>query len=331
MDSELLNVSAEGFRSLRSRYAIVTYVDQHEEQVEGQGKRKIIIDRLYPLREARIIDVGIVDGQVHVYFAVGRYVDPVPNQDVSAWLRALPEAKQPSAAYLSIVSLQQLPPFSDLTDRSMENAWQKLVAAVSATPLASRCFFYRVVALRRFDEATPTVEPEQLLRRSTGFTLRGGDSYFLDLAFYATEDNLNEIRGSSLETKVDDRYFHLTSPPYEINLRYDKHQVPLLPITTSSDSWTDLAISPSTGDVESATLRFIIKIVTPKLPFLLVAGVFGLGVIISTMVGPVFDLTGIDLPNGQRTNIEIACKVVGAFLQAFTFFFAYRRLPGVQR
>lgn len=259
----------EGMRGL------VIFVDQVQDQDDS-----LSVESFYPLRDIEVREV-VLDGSVlHVFFKVGRYVsygsEPMKTRrEYSDRLEDnLKGAGLPTQKYVTLNPWKPNFDFADTTSKQQQaKAWSGLVELLENVETFETSVFFRVPGVRqqegltklarakakakelvrRIFRAQPAdyLSVQEVLTRRSGYELRSGHNYALELTFYR-KGSAEAIEGSTLVPVLDNTYFRYDPEPILVRFRYDNHDIDLVTTPVTQDALTRLQLKLEHEGNESA-------------------------------------------------------------------------------
>lgn len=245
------------FQRLRG---LVCFVDQTTEKDPVSGEDRIVVRGFYPLREISVRKIELDGPILHVYFTVGAYVryrehNEETQEFYQAELSRVLGSNCPPNKYICLSQERPRIEPADPAPQNQAEAWISLVEQLDNLEPFSASIFYRVSRFCPIEEPAPIerilewgrrtreMDLREILPLRSGYRLRSGRSYALELSFYREYGTEGSIRGARLELLLDPTYFPFKPGAIEVRFRYDKYPVDLVTAVLSEDALTQIQIA----------------------------------------------------------------------------------------
>jgi hypothetical protein len=295
-----------------------------------------------------------------VEFELGDYVNYSDDNKVTRYnsvieeLAARPRSNTEDSAYISIG-----PPFDGriITEKNVEaddDAWQSIVdrlGRLNDLPRRSdnkfspssinpfeRVMFFRVVNLERLPRKK-VIPMKELNLSESGYEIKGGGNYRLNLLFYYPKRPHADVRRSKIVTYLNSEFINgIASTEISLNFRYDRRHIDFVVDRVFETIWTVISLSvagPRTETVSKDDMpvstpspRLMLKIKASRLVSVLAPVIFALATIISTLNVQVSTWIVGFLPSlsASKDLIAAASAVIGSVIATVLLFYLYRKL-----
>lgn len=238
----------------------------------------------FPARKAVIKNV-IVQGSIwHIYFELSTEWVNYENDNYDSLIHSLnnkPEWNDPhlGGKFLSLEEISQ-----DFQFSNGEKVWEKLIEKiVSRLSTYSDVIFYKINQLKELKENDngTCLNPVKFDKFSSGYKLKCGKKYILDLTFNYGRDPPTLSEESSMKFKLEEDSFYKPIPE-EILLGFkaDKQRIYLAPKKTFQNSISYFK-SRISGEIDGVELDIPLKITKSRWLYLGFIGI-GLGLLFTT-------------------------------------------------
>jgi len=244
VDSTLWNIAEQNPDSLKERDAIIVYIDGWE-GLDKQESRLVFI----PLRIAKVSKAIVEGGTLYLYLKLGKYIKYERGIENASELvdhyhhkldLFLPRSYRPESMKFCV-------PFSRCTDipsssggeNNQLQAWEGIVSALVQTDAWSQCIFYKLKDLRNISGKTLSLE--EVRPERSGYNLKTGLTYSLDMCFYDPREDLpQDIINYKIQPKINEDHFFTTTQPISVNFPYDLRPIDLIVKSRQIDAWTKI-------------------------------------------------------------------------------------------
>jgi hypothetical protein len=355
-NTELIN---EFVDSLENKVGLVVFVD---ERVEGEPRRK---PQFIPLRTIKIRgkpDFG--GGMIHVEFELGKYVSYAADNSIENYDKAIREslAAHPrmnirECAYISIG-----PPYNgrimiQKDKEKNDDAWQSIIYQLGRLKTLREQMFNRenkffpsmydpfestiFIRITNLHDITSKkrIEPQVIYDGMTGYIVKSGCNYRLNMLFSHPRRTSSEIRRTYHQAIFSSSIINgIGKTRIPLNFRYDRRAINFSINRVYRDTWASISLEGKQAKTETTTmeikgvrlpnLHILVKIQKARWLTYFLPVIFAFSTLLSSMHQQLAELVVSVIPalTSYQSEIGIFCGFVGTGISTYLLFTLYHKL-----